>query len=91
MAFKREFVSLIFVYLKKHKCPKCSTTLNVEQESVVVNSKSPEAKNYDFSNFDTFMLGDVKFINDIFACPGCGNRISIEEMKRIEKSKDKRG
>ncbi len=89
MAVSRDFESLIFVYLKKHKCPKCTTTMKVEKESVVVNSNSPEAKNYDFNNFDSYFSGDVKFIHDVFICPECGNKVSVKEMKRIEKEKKK--
>lgn len=91
MGIKWQFESPLFVYFKKHYCPKCSTLLKVEKESVVVNSKSPEAKNYDFSNFgDGFMFGDVKFVNDIFRCPNCGNKITVKEMIRIEKSSKKK-
>lgn len=90
MAVSRDFESPIFVYLKKHKCPKCSTTMKLEKESVVVNANSPEAKNYDFNNFDSYFIGDVKFINDVFICPKCGNKVSIKEMKRIEIAENKR-
>lgn len=91
MAISRQWESPIFVYLKKHNCPKCSTILEVKKEIVVVNSKSPEAKNYDFSHgTDTFLIGDVKFIYDVFRCPNCGNKITVKDMKRIEKNSRKK-
>ena len=50
-----------------------------------MNSRSPEAKDFDFSTFDSYMIGNVKFIWTEFQCPACGKQISIDEMKKIEK------
>ena len=59
--------------------------------SIIVNSRSPEAKNYDFTLGDSFMVGDVEFIWKEFYCPTCKKRISIDEMRRIEKEQWKDG
>ena len=57
--------------------------------SKIVNSKSPEAKDYDFSVGDTFFVGDVEFRTRYFYCPKCMLDISFQKMKKIEKSKRK--
>jgi hypothetical protein len=57
----------------------------VTTESKVVNSKSPEAKDFDFSlDHDTDMVGNIKFTWTVFECPVCKRRFSVKEMKQIE-------
>ena len=41
-----------YVHLKKHVCPKCGSKAELRYVSKIVNSKSPEAKDYDFSAGD---------------------------------------
>ena len=79
-----------YVHLKKHVCPKCGGKVELRYVSKIVNSKSPEAKDYDFSVGDTFFVGDVEFRIRCFYCPNCMLDISFPEMKKIEKSKQKR-
>lgn len=67
--------------LKKHYCPCCGEKLKKIRPSEVVNSKSEEAKNYDFSNGDAFMVGNVKFIRTVFRCNKCGKTYTIKEVK----------
>lgn len=74
-----------YVHFKKHYCPKCGVKLELKYVSKIVNSKSPEAKNYDFSVGDTFFVGDVEFRERYFYCPKCLNKISFKDMKNIEK------
>lgn len=81
--------AIFYTVFKKHYCPVCGTKLTRIKTSKIVNSKSPEAKNYDFTLGDSFMVGDVEFIWKEFYCPTCKKRISIDEMRRIEKSKRK--
>ena len=38
-----------YVHWKKHFCPKCGNKLELRYISKIVNSNSPEAKDYDFS------------------------------------------
>ena len=71
-----------FFFFKKHYCPKCSEKLKVVKESKIVNSNSPDAKNYDFSLGDTYLSGDVKFIFKMLECPKCKTRFSAEEIKK---------
>lgn len=81
--------AIFYTVFKKHYCPVCGTKLTRIKTSKIVNSKSPEAKNYDFTLGDSFMVGDVEFIWKEFYCPTCKKRIPIDEMRRIEKSKRK--
>lgn len=79
----------IFVYLKKHNCPRCNAILERDVVSKTVNSNSLEARHFDFNAADVHLYGDVKFIWDVFRCPKCGKHISVEDMVRIEKEKRK--
>ncbi len=96
MKFKsivRTWKNPFYVNCKKHYCPDCHSLLFKTKVSKIVNSKSPEAKEYDFSSVggDGYMFGDVKFIWTEFLCPKCGRQISIKEMKKIEKYVKKNG
>lgn len=77
--------NVFYTVFKKHYCPMCGTKLTRKKTSKVVNSKSPEAKNYDFSLGDTFLNSDIEFIWKEFYCPICKRTISIDEMKEIGK------
>lgn len=76
---------VFYTIFKKHYCPVCRTQLSRIRTSKIVNSRSPEAKNWDFSSGDGFMVGDVEFIWKEFYCPICKKRIPIDEIRRIEK------
>ena len=82
-------VNPFYVHWKKHVCPKCGAKLKTAYDSVVVNSNSPEAKNYDFSVAagDSYLAGDVEFRISYFRCPKCEFAISFDEMKKYEKEK----
>ncbi len=87
---KREWDSPIFC-LKKHYCPLCNQRLEKIKLETIVNSASPEAKNYDFSNAggDTYLIGNIKFIKTAFRCNQCGKTYSIYELKKAEKASKK--
>lgn len=76
-----------YVYCKKHFCPNCGGKVKLRYNSEIINSKSPEAKDYDFSAGDTFFIGDVEFRTRCFYCPKCSIDISFEQMKAFEKRK----
>ena len=86
-AIKYESTDLLYVYLKKHFCPECGEKLKTDHISKIVSSKSPEAKNYDFSNGDTFFAGDVEFRKICFCCKSCQRKYTEGEIKRIENHK----
>ena len=55
-----------YVHWKKHFCPKCEQKLELRYISKIVNSKSAEAKYYDFSVGDTFLWVTLSLEQDIF-------------------------
>ena len=81
---KKYICSHPFFFLRKHYCPDCGAKMNVTKASKIVNSNSPEAKNYDFSSGDTFLVGDVEFIFKVFECPDCKICLTVDEMKKHE-------
>jgi len=84
---KYQFVAgPIYIHVKKHKCIYCGEKVVPSFQTTVVNSFSPEAKNYDFTIGNTFFPGNCAFKTRCFYCPGCGRYISVREMKESEKS-----
>ena len=84
---KREWSRPFWVRFKKHYCPNCKGLLTTTKVSKIVNSKSDEAKNYDFSSGDTYMIGNIKFIWTEFQCDACSKTFSINEIRESEKNK----
>lgn len=78
-----------YVHCKKHICPECGGKVKLRYVSKIVNSKSPEAKDYDFSVGDTFFVGDVEFRTRYFYCPNCMLDISFQKMRKFEEVKRK--
>ena len=71
-----------FRCLKKHCCPVCSAELSKRKVSEIVNSESPEAKNYDFDVADTFIKGNMKFTHIELYCNQCNKYYTIKEAKK---------
>jgi len=67
-----------------HYCKVCNGLLIVHKKSVIVNSESEEAKNYNFNIADNNTIGNVKFTRDIYYCPKCISEIEIEDQRRYE-------
>lgn len=84
--YKRTWTHIIFTYFKKHYCPYCRTQLQIITCEKIVNHKSEEAKNFDFHSFDTYLVGNIKFVWDELKCFGCGFQITAKEMKKYERS-----
>ena len=82
---KREWSKPFWVRFKKHYCPTCMNLLTTTKVSRIVNSNSEEAKDYDFSSGDTYMIGNIKFIWTEFLCTACGKTYSLQEIKENEK------
>ena len=82
--YKREYND-VFYFRKDHFCPDCKTRLEKVTVSKVVNSRSPEAKDFDFSMpGGNFAVGDIQFTWDEFECPNCKKHLTVNEMKKIE-------
>ena len=76
----REFSAPVFGS-KKHVCPCCGEKLEKFKTETVVNSSAEEAKDYDFSNGDSYLSGNVNFIGTAFRCVGCGKVYSVKDIK----------
>lgn len=70
----------------KHFCPNCQSMLKLKEKSQVVNSESDEAKNFDFLATESYMLGNVKFVWEVYCCEKCNLETSIKDI-RINKRK----
>lgn len=89
---KRIWSRPFYVNMFRHYCPECNTLLSKTKVLKIVNSQSPEAKDYDFESFgEGYMFGDAKFTWTEFHCPKCGKQVSINEMIKIEKDQRKYG
>jgi hypothetical protein len=75
----------MYLFLKKHKCPSCNNKITPKKVRKVINSKSVEAKEYDFSCGDSYLIGDVEFTFYIFNCEKCTKEFKIEEIRKYEK------
>ncbi len=77
----------VFFCKKPHFCPHCSNKLVVVNKQKVVNSRSEEAKEYDFSmpGGDGYLLGNVQFHWREFYCPHCHSEIPIAVQKQHER------
>ena len=82
---KRFNNDIFFTRFKKHYCPECGKLLNTIKMSKVVNSASPEAVNFDFSNGDVFLVGNIKFIWVDFECKNCDKVYSVNMIREFEK------
>ena len=74
-------VENIIQLLKKHYCPNCGNKLLRKKGSAVINSESPEAKDYDFEVADITVKGDMKFTHIELYCNQCNKYYTIKEAK----------
>lgn len=81
-----EDAGFFYIHLKKHCCPECGGRVQVRYISKLVNAKSPEAKQYDFSS----LTGEIELRTIYFYCPKCKQNISFEDMKNFEGVKNKK-
>jgi len=64
-------------------------TSKIRKKSQVVNSASEEAKDFDFAVVDSFMIGNIKFIFDVYYCKKCDLDMSIKSIRRYEREQKK--
>jgi len=78
--------SPVFVFKKSHKCPNCAHGIIPKKIQKIVNRKSPEAKEFDFSCGDSYFIGDVEFSYYVFYCAYCNKEYKINEIKNYERT-----
>ena len=74
-----------FYLMRKHYCSKCNSLLEKKKASKIVNSHSPEAKNYNFLAEKNHPVGDIKYTTVNFFCMNCNAQYTIEEQIEIER------
>jgi hypothetical protein len=53
----------------------------IEENDGSLGSAYNYVKNYDFSNGDGFLVGNIKFIRTVFRCNKCDKTYTIKEVK----------
>ena len=82
---------LYYLFIKKHYCPTCQNLLERKKREKIVNSRSPEAKHYDFSADDgVHAIGNIKFITYYYECLRCQTIYETPELQWLEKTKRKK-
>jgi hypothetical protein len=87
MGYKWMYENPRFVNAADYYCPKCSTKLETKWVKRVVDSRSAEAKNFNFSLGDTKLTGEVEFEFNVFYCFSCDKEYRVKEISEIEYSK----
>jgi len=77
--------SPFYLFLKKHSCISCGQILGIRKVRKIVNKKSNEAKDFDFSFGDSYFFGNVEISYHMFYCKYCKKFYSIKEIKNNEK------
>ena len=85
MGKKRINNDVVYTRFKKHYCPHCGVRLKCVNVSRIVNSHSKEAKNFDFTFVDSFLVGDIEFTWKEFQCPKCLQQFSVQSVKKMER------
>lgn len=73
-----------YVFLKTHLCPKCGYKTTVSYLSKVIPRNEVNPK--DLAIGDVSFGGDLEIRELFFSCPKCNNRISIDDMRKYEKT-----
>lgn len=85
MNIQRKVWAPTYVYLKKHKCLKCASELEVGQKSIVIRPKSEEYKKHKHRFGSNEFIGAFELIEDMFFCKKCEFKMLTEIYQRIER------
>ena len=77
---------VIFKYFKKHYCPDCGEKLKLKRMIKELSSHSEEWQRRQMSN--DMAAGEVFIVWHDFICSQCNKRLTIDEVKEIEKTKE---
>ncbi|GHV78035.1 hypothetical protein AGMMS49942_28560 [Spirochaetia bacterium] len=71
-------------FIKKHFCPYCQSKLETRMDTKIVNTHSPEAKEFDrFIDID--FIGDVEVSYYVFHCEACDKEYKLDDIEIYEK------
>ena len=88
---KTNYVYYWFIRHNDVFCLSCTKKMKIIKCTKVVNSNSPEAKDYNFYIAEGFLSGNIKFSWFELECPQCGRRITAEQgyyWVKIRKEKE---
>ena len=74
-----------YVAFKKHYCPVCGVRLHTVDVEQVLRPGSADAERLGLSWSSRIIVKNVKYIWTEFECPQCKRRITIDEMRKIER------
>lgn len=77
----------IYVFLKRHYCPKCNKKMSTSYTNQVLSEKNITSSSSDIC--DSTFSGDLEIRNYFFWCSHCDFKISLSDMKNYEKTKGK--
>ncbi len=69
-----------YTFIKKHYYPNSLHRLKHKFDGLIVDSKSEEAKYYDFDHFDGYLSGNIYFMHSTYVCEECGKTYRISEL-----------
>ena len=73
-----QFGNPLKIAFRKHSCMYCGNSLDKRKHNRIVNSKSSEARYFDFTYGETNTIsGDCNFIHKVFYCSKCGKEIEF--------------
>ena len=75
---------IVGTFLRRHKCAYCKVKLKRKKVLKIINSKSEEAKNYNFHMHRNTMTGDVNISWYEFECPICKRSFTLEELEAVK-------
>jgi len=78
---KIRYVDYFFIRRNEFFCPSCGQKMKVVKCSKVVNSRPPEAKDFDFHMVEGSLMGNIKFIWEELECTFCGHHITSKQAK----------
>ena len=79
---QRTWTNPIYARLKKHFCPKCGEQMRLAQKDAILTPEQAISR-----GFRPDAFGNTRYIWDVLECPGCGQSMTIPEMKQQEKEK----
>lgn len=72
----------IYARFQKHCCPCCGEHMAVAKRDAILTPEQAASR-----GFRPDAMGKTKYVWDVLECPGCGQSLTIPEMKKVEKQK----
>lgn len=82
---KRRLSSLnpIYIYFRRHNCPKCRSKLVIESEAIV-NKQTDGSNHFKIAMSETRFVKNVVLERKVFECPECSFSISLSSLLEYE-------